>query len=58
MEFGTISGVNLHIGAQCVFTLFRIPTDPLDTYPDDAGLLTFGLHFEVSSDGSRQVFIK
>lgn len=58
VEFDVIPGSELSIGAQCIFTLFRDPTDEEDTYPDDAGLITFGIHYQINSDGSRSVMAK
>ena len=58
VEFDVIDGTDLTIGAQCKFRLFRDPTDAEDTYGADAGLSTLGVHYEIDSDGSRQVFIK
>jgi hypothetical protein len=45
------------IGTQFAFRLFRDPTDS-DTYGADAALLTFGLHIEVDTIGSRQITTK
>lgn len=48
----TMSGIT--IGAVCIFRLFRDPTDAGDTYPDDACLLSIGLHFQRDTPGSAQ----
>lgn len=58
VEFPVISGAGLTIGTQIMFRLFRNPSDVQDTYTGDAGLLTFGLHVQIDSDGSRQIFSK
>ena len=58
VETGAISGTGLKIGAQCHFRLFRNPTDPQDTYASDAILSSFGVHYQIDGDGSRNVFVK
>jgi hypothetical protein len=58
VEFDIISGTDIRIGCIVKFRLYRDPTDVNDTYASDAFLLSLGIHHEVNSDGSRQVFIK
>ena len=47
----TIDGTGITIGDQVAFRLYRDPTQ--DTYQDDAVVLTFGLHYQKNSLGSR-----
>jgi hypothetical protein len=47
-----------HIGTQFTFKLYRTPTDAEDTYPNDAVVLSFGLHYEIDTLGSRDIYIK
>ncbi|MCB8998993.1 MAG: hypothetical protein H6540_02845 [Bacteroidales bacterium] len=55
-SFGSISGVNLSISAILVCRLFR---DPTDTYSgSDVGLLSFDIHYEKDTEGSRVEFVK
>lgn len=58
IEFPTIDITGYSINAQIKFRLFRDPTDVNDTYEADAGLLSFGIHYETDGDGSRTVFEK
>lgn len=58
VEFPIINGSALTIGAICMFRLFRDPNDAEDTYNSDAFALSFGVHYQVDSDGSRQIATK
>lgn len=55
IDFGTIDGSTLDIGAQIFFRLYCDPTDAEDTYTDDAALATVGIHYQVDTIGSRQI---
>jgi len=57
-EFATISGTGLEIGAQVHFSIFRDPSDVADTYAGDALLSSVGVHVQVESAGSINVFAK
>jgi hypothetical protein len=50
--FPAINGSDLTIGSQIVFRLYRNATAPTDTYEFDAGLLSFGIHYQLDSVGS------
>jgi len=56
-DFPEISGTNLKIGNQFCFRLFRVPTG-VDTYADDAVVMTVGIHYEQNSLGSASEFTK
>lgn len=58
IEFPTISGIGKKIGSHLKFRFYRNPSDGADTYPDDAVLDSIGVHYQVDSDGSRQLYIK
>ena len=51
----TVSGANIKIGDQVAFRLYRNPTDAQDTYPDDACVITFGIHSQIDTLGSRNI---
>ena len=55
-DSNTIDGTGITIGDQVAFRLYRDPTQ--DTYPDDAVVLTFGIHYQKNSLGSRLVTTK
>jgi hypothetical protein len=57
-NIGTISSTGIMLGTQCLFRLYRVPASSDDTYPDDAGILTWGFHHEVDTVGSRQILTK
>lgn len=57
-ELGMLPGAGKIINSQFVLHLFRDPTDPADTYPDDAALVQIGIHYRVNSLGSRQMRTK
>ena len=52
-DFPGISGTGHHIGSTFMFRVFRNPADSADTYPADAGLFNFGLHYQSDTVGSR-----
>ena len=54
----TVSGANIKIGDQVAFRLYRNPTDAQDTYPDDACVITFGIHYQIDTLGSRNITTK
>ncbi len=41
-----------------MFRFFRDPTDGDDTYPDDAVVLSVGVHYEINTVGSRLENVK
>lgn len=53
-----IPGVGLKIGAQIAIRIFRAADDPQDTYTGSAKLLSFGIHYQTDTLGSRNVFTK
>jgi hypothetical protein len=55
-SFGTINGQGITIGDHISFRVYRKPNQ--DTYPDDAILLSVGLHYQSDSIGSTREFIK
>jgi hypothetical protein len=57
-SLGTISGSGLGISSILICRLFRAATDPLDTFGNETGLLSFDIHYEQDTEGSRQEFIK
>lgn len=57
-EFPVIPGADFIIGTHVAFRLFRNPADAEDTYPDDALLHSFGVHYEIDTPGSRMVMQK
>ncbi|MCK5131703.1 MAG: hypothetical protein KAR40_06070 [Candidatus Sabulitectum sp.] len=56
-NFVNISGVDVGIGDQFMFTLERISASA-DEYSGDAKYHTLGIHFEKDGTGSRQMVIK
>lgn len=52
----TIATTGLKIGTQLSIRLYRNPGN--DSYPDDAGLITFGLHVILNTLGSSQLGTK
>jgi len=56
--FGSISGVGKTINSQIVIQIFRDPTNIGDTYPNDAALIQFGIHYEIDTIGSRNTTTK
>lgn len=52
--FPDVSGTGYHIGAIGVFRLFRNPSDAADTYPDDAVVMSIGVHYQRDTPGSVQ----
>lgn len=56
--FPEIALPTIKIGSQFSCRIYRVPTDPQDTYGFDVILKTFGLHVLVNSLGSRQLSTK
>lgn len=56
--FPTIDGTGMLIGSSFLFHLFRDPADADDTYGDVAGLIDFGLNYQLDTVGSRGTFTK
>ena len=54
----TVTGTNFKIGDQVGFRLYRNPSDAEDTYGADAVVLTFGIHYQINSLGSRNIISK
>lgn len=52
-SFPAITSIERDVGSQFCFKVERNPTDSDDTYPDDAGAITIGLHYQVNMLGSR-----
>lgn len=50
--------ITVSLGQQLCFRIYRNPSDAADTYPDDAILLTAGLHIEEDTVGSRTITTK
>lgn len=50
--FGGVSGASISINSIMNFRIYRDPTDSEDTFPNDAGLLQFGIHFLKDGIGS------
>jgi hypothetical protein len=57
-EFDIIAGAGLNIGAVCIFRVYRDPADVADTYGSDVSLLSIGIHYQIDSFGSKNVFTK
>jgi len=57
-DIASISGTGMLFNSHFVFRLYRDPNDAEDTYPDDAVLLSIGLHYEIDTVGSRTVNTK
>jgi hypothetical protein len=57
-ECTVISGTGVKIGDIIAFRLFRDPTNVADTYGSDAFLLSLGIHYQIDSTGSVNVFTK
>jgi hypothetical protein len=55
-EFTVIPGSGIEVGDIITFRLYRDPTATADTYTSDALLLNIGIHYEVSSLGSINIF--
>jgi len=56
-EFVAITGTNISMGEQFLFTLERI-TASADEYAGDALIATAGLHYQINTIGSRQKLTK
>jgi hypothetical protein len=56
--FGEIDMTGFKVSSMIVFKLSRVGGDALDTLAADVSLLEFDIHYEVSSPGSRQEFVK
>lgn len=59
-SLGTIPGTGLEISVILVCRLSRnaTGTSTTDTFADDAGLLSIDFHYEMDTNGSRNVFAK
>lgn len=58
VSFSAISGTGILIHSHFMFRLYRVPADEEDTYTNDAALLSFGVHYQIDTLGSRQIFYK
>lgn len=56
-DFSAITGTNINIEDQFIFTLQRIAASG-DEYSGEALLATVGIHYEVDTIGSRQILVK
>lgn len=57
IEFGTaITGTNLKVGDQIVWTLSRPSSAPEDDYAGSAALISFGVHYQTDDIGSINRF--
>jgi len=54
----SILGPGVTIGNQVAFRLYRTPADVQDTYAADAVVMTFGIHYQIDTLGSRQITTK
>jgi hypothetical protein len=57
-RLGEISGAGHKVSDMLLMKLSRLGTDEDDTYEASARLIEFDIHYQVSSPGSRQEFIK
>lgn len=55
---GIVPGLGIKLGAHFLFRIYRVPSDPEDTYPDDVLLMSTGVHYRINTPGSRQEFLK
>ena len=53
-----IDGSDISIAEQIAFRLYRDPSDAEDTYAHDAAVLTFGIHYQIDTLGSREIYTK
>jgi len=51
-SFGAISGTGKTMNSILVCRLYRDATNAADTYVNEAGLLSFDIHFEIDKLGS------
>lgn len=58
LNITTISSTGIGQGTQCLFRLYRVPGSSNDTYGADAGIFTWGFHYEIDTVGSRQITSK
>jgi hypothetical protein len=57
-SFGDVTMTGKTISTIMKWTLSRIGGDAVDTYPADARLLEFDIHYQVDRPGSRQRYVK
>lgn len=57
-NFPDISGTGKNISSILVCRLYRNPADAADTYGSDAAFVSFDVHYQVDTLGSRQTTIK
>lgn len=57
-DFTAISGAGKTIGSMLICKLYRNGASTLDTYPEDAVLLEFDMHYEIDTVGSRATTAK
>jgi hypothetical protein len=53
-----IEGTDKDISSMMICRLYRDPTNPGDTYPQDVAFLQFDIHHEIDQMGSSQEYIK
>jgi len=57
-RLGSISGEGKKVSDMLLMKLSRLGSDAADTYGASARLIEFDIHYQVSSPGSRQEFVK
>ena len=58
VTIATLSGTGRSISDVLCFRLSRQPTDTGDTFPNDVCVLAMGLHYQIDTVGSRQMYVK
>lgn len=53
-----IDGTGKTLSSMLVCRLFRDPSNPVDTYPQDVAFLQFDIHYEIDSLGSELEYTK
>lgn len=57
-DIAVVTGTGINLGAVCVFRLYRNASDGADTYAGDAALISFGVHIQHDTLGSRTELAK
>lgn len=55
---GGLNGTGKNISSILICRIWRSPALEADTYGDDAGVLSFDIHFQIDTMGSRSEYIK
>lgn len=53
-----IPGAGKTMGSRFVFSIFRDPTDPQDTYAHNLAFTDAGIHYDIDQVGSREILVK